>query len=55
MRSSPDRGGYFGEFGGRYVPETLTAALDEFESVYRKLRRDRAFRRELDTILSEFV
>jgi len=40
----PDRRGYFGEFGGKYVPETLMAALDEFETAYRGLRRDRAFR-----------
>ena len=51
----PDRNGYFGEFGGRYVPETLIAALDEFEAVYRKLRRDRSHRKELDTVLAEFV
>ena len=51
----PDRHGYFGEFGGRYVPETLTAALDEFESAYKKLRRDRDFKRELHRILAEFV
>jgi tryptophan synthase beta chain len=55
MRTLPDKAGYFGDFGGRYVPETLTAALDEFEAAYRKLRRDRAFRRELDRILAEFV
>jgi tryptophan synthase beta chain len=51
----PDKYGYFGEFGGKYVPETLMAALDEFESAYKKLRRDAAFRRELDDILSDFV
>ena len=55
MKTLPDRAGYFGDFGGRYVPETLTAALDEFEAAYRKLRRDREFRRELDRILAEFV
>ena len=54
-RALPDRHGWFGEFGGRFVPETLTAALDEFEDAYRKVRRDRAFRRELDQILAEFV
>ncbi|HUP46149.1 MAG TPA: tryptophan synthase subunit beta [Thermoanaerobaculia bacterium] len=54
-RALPDKHGYFGEFGGRYVPETLTAALDEFELAYRKLHRDREFRRELDRILAEFV
>src|SRR5437763_7533997 len=51
----PDRHGYFGEFGGKYVPETLMAALEEFESAYRAVRRDRAFRRELDEILANFV
>ena len=53
--SLPDRHGYFGEFGGRYVPETLMAALDEFEAVYRAVRRDRSFHRELDAILADFV
>src|SRR5438067_103173 len=51
----PDRRGYYGEFGGKYVPETLMAALDEFESTYRKLRRDREFRAELDDVLRDFV
>src|SRR3989475_64299 len=55
MRALPDRRGYFGEFGGQYVPETLMAALDEFETAYRKLRRDRSFRRELDSILEDYV
>src|SRR3977135_4513836 len=52
--SLPDRRGYFGEFGGRYVPETLMAALDEFEAAYRKLRRDEEFRRELDDVVHGF-
>jgi tryptophan synthase beta chain len=51
----PNRGGYFGEFGGKYVPETLMAALDEFETAYRNLRRDKAFRAELDDVLANFV
>ena len=55
MTTLPNRAGYFGEFGGKYVPETLMAALDEFESAYRSVRRDRAFRRELDDVLAEFV
>ena len=55
MRALPDRRGYFGEFGGKYVPETLMGALDEFEDAYRKLRRERSFRAELDAILSDFV
>jgi len=55
MTALPDRNGFFGNWGGRYVPETLVAALDEFESAYRQLRRDRAFRRELDEALADFV
>jgi tryptophan synthase beta chain len=51
----PDKHGYFGEFGGKYVPETLMAALEEFERAYRAVRRDREFRRELDAILADFV
>ncbi len=54
-KALPNRQGYFGEFGGRYVPETLMAALDEFEDIYRKLRRDRLFRAELDDILKNYV
>jgi tryptophan synthase beta chain len=55
MTALPDKHGYFGAFGGKYVPETLMAALDELESAYRKLRRDAAFRRELDDVLANFV
>jgi tryptophan synthase beta chain len=55
MTTLPNRQGYFGEFGGKYVPETLMAALDEFETAYRALRRDAAFRRELDDVLADFV
>ncbi len=51
----PDRRGYFGEFGGRYVPETLIGALDEFEAAYRKLKRDRGFRQELQGLLADYV
>jgi len=54
-RSMPDRAGYFGDFGGRFVPETLMAALDEFENAYKSVRKDREFKRELDRILADFV
>ena len=55
MTALPDRHGFFGNFGGRFVPETLMAALDEFEGAYRKLKRDRDFKRELGDILADFV
>src|SRR5205085_399876 len=47
--------GRFGEFGGRYVPETLMAALEELEQAYAKARRDAAFRRELNYLLREYA
>ncbi|HKS22560.1 MAG TPA: tryptophan synthase subunit beta [Thermoanaerobaculia bacterium] len=55
MTALPNRAGYYGDFGGKYVPETLMAALDEFESAYRKVRRDASFKRELDDVLRDFV
>src|SRR5438874_4334487 len=51
----PDRNGYFGEFGGKFVPETLMAALEEFESAYKSVRRDKAFRAQLDDIRENFI
>ena len=54
-RKSATVPGRFGAYGGRYVPETLMAALEEFEQAYKAVRRDRAFRRELDDILANFV
>ncbi len=39
---------YFGEYGGRFVPETLMAALDELETAYQKYSQDPEFNKELD-------
>ena len=44
-------GGRFGAYGGRYVPETLMAALEELERNYEKAKRDRSFQRRLDELL----
>jgi tryptophan synthase beta subunit len=51
----PDARGHFGEFGGRYVPETLMPALAELEAVYAEARADPGFRRELDGLLASYV
>lgn len=51
----PDRKGHFGVFGGKYVPETLMAALDELEREYRKARRDKKFVRLLNFYLANFA
>jgi tryptophan synthase beta chain len=45
----------FGAFGGRYVPETLIPALDELERAYETARRDPAFERELEHMLTTYV
>jgi tryptophan synthase beta chain len=47
--------GYFGDFGGRFVPETLMAPLDELIRVYDKVSKSRAFRRRLADILRDYV
>src|ERR1700738_4305464 len=47
--------GRFGVYGGRYVPETLMAALDELERHYEKAKRDRSFQRRLDELLHTYA
>jgi tryptophan synthase beta chain len=47
--------GRFGSYGGRYVPETLMAALDELERCYEKAKRDRSFQRRLDELLRTYA
>jgi len=51
----PDIHGRFGPFGGRYVPETLFAALEELAAAYADARADPAFLGEVDRLLREFV
>ena len=43
-------GPYYGEFGGRFVPESLIHALDELEQAYRSAKADPAFHAELDDL-----
>jgi tryptophan synthase beta chain len=47
--------GRFGVYGGRYVPETLMAALDELEREYEKAKRDRKFQQRLDLLLKTYA
>ena len=47
--------GRFGRYGGRYVPETLVAALDDLARLYDEVRGDAAFWAEYDALLAEFV
>ena len=43
----PDERGYFGAYGGRFVPETLIPALDELLAAYESARSDSAFQNQL--------
>src|SRR5579862_2599102 len=54
-RRDPDARGYFGEFGGRFVPETLMAPVDELLAAYFLARRDPSFVEELRTLLTNYV
>jgi len=47
--------GRFGVYGGRYVPETLMAALEELEREYERARRDHSFQRRLDELLRQYA
>ena len=53
--SVPDDRGRFGDFGGRFVPETLTRALDQLAEEYERAKKDPEFQRELDGLLKTFV
>ncbi|MBI1344713.1 tryptophan synthase subunit beta [bacterium] len=51
----PDEQGRFGEFGRRFVPETLMFALEQLTEEYRKAKQDPAFQQQLDQLLRTFV
>lgn len=51
----PDASGHFGKYGGRFVPETLMAPLEELEHAYREAQGDEGFQLELAALLKDFV
>tara|TARA_E500000178_G_scaffold16152_1_gene15540 strand:+ start:623 stop:1819 length:1197 start_codon:yes stop_codon:yes gene_type:complete len=51
----PDQDGFFGEYGGKFVPETLMFALDELEQTYKTLKDNNDFNAEFHRDLAEFV
>ena len=53
--SQPDVDGRFGQYGGKFVAETLMAALAELEAMYRRLKDDPEFQREFDEDLAHYV
>ena len=54
-RRDPDGRGYFGAYGGRFVPETLVAPIEELSTAYFAAREDVSFRSELDRLLAHYV
>jgi tryptophan synthase beta chain len=52
---SGKRRGYFGPYGGQFVPEVLIPVLDELEAAWRSLRRDRAFKADLGRLLRDYA
>lgn len=55
LKNLPDERGYFGEFGGRFVPETLMEPLLQLEEAYNKYKNDERFKQELDYYLKNYV
>jgi tryptophan synthase beta chain len=55
MHSEADARGRFGEYGGRYVPETLIAALDELAEAYPRITGQADYQRELEDLLTTYA
>lgn len=55
FRNQPDDRGHFGQFGGRYVAETLMPLILDLETEYRKAKADAAFQAEFDDLLEHYV
>ncbi|MBN1176339.1 MAG: tryptophan synthase subunit beta, partial [Dehalococcoidales bacterium] len=53
--SGPDTRGYFGAYGGRFVPETLMPALAELEHAYVDAQKDKAFREEFARLCKDYI
>jgi tryptophan synthase beta chain len=54
-KRDPDARGYYGAYGGRFVPETLVAPIEELTAAYFRVREDEGFRRELEQLLRDYV
>ncbi|MDE1826911.1 MAG: tryptophan synthase subunit beta [Thaumarchaeota archaeon] len=55
MKLEYPKNGKFGEFGGRFIPETLVPAVEELEQAYLKFKDDKDFKQELDYYLREYA
>ncbi len=55
MKIGIPKDGRFGDFGGKYIPETLAPAIEELEKNYLKIRNDPIFKKELNKFLAEYA
>ena len=55
MKRLPDKKGHYGQFGGKYISETLMPAVKELEEAYLHFKKERAFKEEFDGYLKEYV
>ncbi|MDP6582882.1 MAG: pyridoxal-phosphate dependent enzyme, partial [Vicinamibacterales bacterium] len=55
IAAAPDPSGWFGRFGGRFVPETLVAALEQLDAAWAEASEDSTFLTELDSLLRDYV
>ena len=53
--NQPDEKGFYGDFGGQFVPETLMTAVKELEVAYEESKKDPEFQKELDYLLKDYV
>ena len=51
----PDTKGYFGEYGGSYIPEVLQKVMDEITEAYLEIKQDKAFQEELQSLYRNYV
>lgn len=55
MYQEPNKAGFYGEYGGKFVPETLMYAIQELEETYEASKNDPAFQKELNYYLKQYV
>lgn len=55
MKRTPDKSGHFGQFGGRYVSETLMPALIELEAAYARIKKDKVFQRQFNHYARHYI
>ena len=51
----PNKNGYYGDYGGRFAPETLMAVLSELEEQYQAIKKDKSFRKEFESYLQDYA